>query len=444
MTDLWPPCLNFDWINMTWICISFDRVHISLLLNSDLSNTKSRRVLESSEVGVQLRVHKLRVHKFDMDNAESDLFDDIDIDKYFQDSDIQVLHKLKVFHNNHVDQTRNVADIHIYQQICSALSAMRFYEQIISVQFWAAVVFGSQIVLTTCGQPFGFTMSTNEFWSYRVACLDHNSYVDCNKRVCIGLPGRVFLSMIPEWTNDVEKYNDKHYPQLQDAKRSKIQGSFSMPVIKDGKCIGVLEFAITNKRENFTHEMDEVRTALQNVGLQSSDQNESINFDTLENYSPVVESPSASKKGRYSKSKEITRNDITKLFGVPKAKATKICGIWHDHKTLAKNTFTKAHKRYGVDKWPCIRGEIVKSSAHKALIEHAEAFLKTSSDVARRIKHMNSQLMQDDNDDITFEGNLGDTPMDDLISNALETADGKRVREQVDESASPVNKRSRN
>ncbi|KAJ0735707.1 putative GAF-like domain superfamily protein [Helianthus annuus] len=394
-----------------------------------------------------------------MDNAESDLFDDID--KYFQDSDIQVLHKLKVFHNNHVDQTRNVwclilavADIHIYQQICSALSAMRFYEQIIFVQFWAAVVFGSQIVLTTCGQPFGFTMSTNEFWSYRVACLDHNSYVDCIKRVCIGVAGRVLLSMIPEWTKDVGKYNDKHYPQLQDAKRSNIQGSFSMPVIKDGKCIGVLEFAMTNKKDNFTDEMDEVRTALKNVGLQSADTNESINFDTLDDYSPVVVSPSASKKGRNSKSKEITRNDITKLFGVPKADATKTCGIWHDHETLAENTFTKAHKRYGVDKWPCIRGDIVKSSAHKALIEHAEAFLITSSDVARRIKHMNSQLMQDDNyDDITFEGNLGDTPMDDLISNGrFLKPHGKRVREQVDESASPVllelyqhnNKRSRN
>ncbi|MFS7989475.1 putative GAF-like domain superfamily protein [Helianthus anomalus] len=154
------------------------------------------------------------------------------------------------------------ADIQIYQQICSALSAMRFYEQIIFVQFWAAVVFGSQIVLTTCGQPFGFTMYTNECWSYRVACLDHNSYVDLIKRVCIGVAGRVLLSMIPEWTNDVEKYNDKHYPQLQDAKRSNIQGWFSMPVIKDGKCIGVLEFAMTNKRDNFTLEMNEVRAAL--------------------------------------------------------------------------------------------------------------------------------------------------------------------------------------
>ncbi|MFS7989480.1 hypothetical protein Hanom_Chr11g01047401 [Helianthus anomalus] len=126
---------------------------------------------------------------------------------------------------------------------------------------------------------------------------------------------------------------------------------------------------------------------LYKVGLTSSVNNESINFETLEDYyPPMLESGDTQKMRRDSKSKKITRNDITKVFGLPKADTTYICRIWYNFTTLSENTFTEAHQRYGVDKWPCIRSEIVKSSAHKALIEHAKAFLITSSDVARRIK----------------------------------------------------------
>ncbi|KAF5783615.1 putative GAF-like domain superfamily protein [Helianthus annuus] len=259
-----------------------------------------------------------------MDNAELDLLGNYESP---QDLELPLLldYKLNVYHCNHVLQRRD--DVLKYQQICYALSDMRLYHPSLLAQLWVPIEFKFGIVLTTCGQPFGLSRYTNKLGSYRVACLDYNSYVDHNTKVRIGPPGRVLRNKSPEWVQDVTKYNDKQYPQLEAAKCSKIRGSFFMPVIKGGQCIGVLEFATTIPKDDFAYEMGEVCRALEKVGLTSSVNNESINFETLEDYSPMLESGDTQKMHRDSKSKKITRNDITKLFGLPKADATYICRI---------------------------------------------------------------------------------------------------------------------
>ncbi|KAD3641622.1 hypothetical protein E3N88_30846 [Mikania micrantha] len=103
--------------------------------------------------------------------------------------------------NESTDDDNNVCS---YQRICSALSTMLFLDQVVFAQFWAPIDFKSAhaTVLSTRGQPFGLSTYTNEFWSYRIKCLDHNSYVNHNTKLCIGLPGRVFLNGSPEWTQD--------------------------------------------------------------------------------------------------------------------------------------------------------------------------------------------------------------------------------------------------
>ncbi|PWA99546.1 GAF domain-like protein [Artemisia annua] len=143
--------------------------------------------------------------------------------------------KLKVFYYNHVPRPPTTTNDVLCQRICIALSAISFHDQFVFAQFWAAIEFGSCTVLTTRGQPFGVSVYTKEFWSYRIACLDYNSYVyhkGNEKKVCIGPPARVFLTCSPEWTKDVILYNDKVYPQRLDGLLSKIRGSLAMAVIE--------------------------------------------------------------------------------------------------------------------------------------------------------------------------------------------------------------------
>ncbi|KAM0065346.1 putative GAF-like domain superfamily protein [Helianthus debilis subsp. tardiflorus] len=379
---------------------------------------------------------------------------------YLQDSQPPVLeHKLKVSHENHVQQSENENDTRIHNKIISALSTMRFYDESVFAQYWAAIYFPFGVVLATCGQPFGHSMTgTNEFGPYRVGCLDHKSYACSKKGDCIGPSARVLVSQSPEWIQDVNEFNDEQYPQLEDAKKSNIQGSLFMPVIEGRQCIGVLEFAMTNRKDNFEFEMRVVCEALE-VGFTSLVKNESINFETLEDYSPKLEFGDTQKKRRRnSKSKKITRTDITKpfglrkadanpksnfkkkglnssveneninfdtsedhslllescntprkrrkgkstkiarnhitkLFGLRKEDAIKICCIWYNFKTLSENTFTKVHRNYGIWEWPCTRSGIVKSSAYKALIEHADAFL-TKYGVAQQTKTEHSSFIE--------------------------------------------------
>ncbi|KAD3641699.1 hypothetical protein R6Q59_004230 [Mikania micrantha] len=354
---------------------------------------------------------------------------------YYHPEDPENPYKLDVFF--YKDDLRGRNDVCNYQRICYALSTMLFLDQMVFAQFWASIDFKSAhvTVLSTRGQPFGLSTYTNELWSYRIKCLDHNSYVNHDTKLCIGLPGRVFLNKYPEWTQDVSKYNDISYPQLNDAKRSNIRGSLAMPVFDGDACIGVLEFVMTNLKEDFSHEMSKVRKALEEVGLKSVILNENINCDISKDYSSLVESPNTTKSSRKSKSCNVTCNDITKLFGMPKADAAKICG-------LTDNTLTKVQRRYGIDVWPCVRNGVAKSSAHNAL-ERERAY-HTSSDETRKIERINCLLMHDN--DINFEEDLVDKHMDYLISN-----DGKRLGEQHDEGPNPVllevyhhkNKRSR-
>nr|XP_043639883.1 protein NLP1-like [Erigeron canadensis] len=308
--------------------------------------------------------------------------------------DFLLLSTFKVFYYNHVPPPTTTAhDAIPYQKICYALSEIRvsFNEGLVFSQFWGAIGFGSDTVLTTRGQPFAFSMYTCGFWSYRLACLDHNSYVNQGKGKCIGLPSRVFHNLSPEWVQDVEEYKDKDYPQRLVAMRSNIQGSFAIPVFDGDRCIGVLEFVMTNCVGNVFSKMEEVCKALEKAGLQSSDPNKCINIKEaglqLSDQNESINIDTSKKASRKRKADDITRDDVTKLFGLPKSCAAK-------RYKMSDNTFSTVHKRDGIDIWPCKANNTVKSSAHVALIDGIAS--EISPDEARLLKWINSELMNDD------------------------------------------------
>ncbi|KAG5532353.1 hypothetical protein RHGRI_026845 [Rhododendron griersonianum] len=77
-------------------------------------------------------------------------------------------------------------------------------------------------------------------------CREYNNkfYADAESgEDQLGLPGRVFLNKLPEYTPHVEHYTLKEYPQLDLALRCHIYASWGLPVFEQSShtCVGVLE-----------------------------------------------------------------------------------------------------------------------------------------------------------------------------------------------------------
>ncbi|KAG5563529.1 hypothetical protein RHGRI_006085 [Rhododendron griersonianum] len=136
------------------------------------------------------------------------------------------------------------------------------------VQFWAATKTSEgRTLLTTQFQPFAlgpttYTKYTRRLCEYRTGmCREYNNsfYADaeCAEEL-LGLPGRVFLHQLPEFTPYVKYYSPhytlKEYPQSELAFRCEIMSSWAVPVFYHSShtCVGVLEIvSVCNKVERW-------------------------------------------------------------------------------------------------------------------------------------------------------------------------------------------------
>ncbi|URD88900.1 RWP-RK domain [Musa troglodytarum] len=87
-----------------------------------------------------------------------------------------------------------------------------------------------------------------------------------------GLPGRVFVSRMPEWTSNVTYYKKIEYMRVDDAVNHQVRGSLAMPVLDpcEGSCCAVLELVTTVAKPNFNTEMENICNALQVVNLRTT------------------------------------------------------------------------------------------------------------------------------------------------------------------------------
>lgn len=133
------------------------------------------------------------------------------------------------------------------------------------VQLWVPVKRGDQLILTTYSQPFLLNQKCEKLVNYREVSVNYQFSTEENSGKALGLPGRVFLGGLPEWTPDVRLFSSYEYPRVDYAQRLDIRGSIALPVFDQGNqsCLGVVEVVMTTQKINYTYELQNICSALQ-------------------------------------------------------------------------------------------------------------------------------------------------------------------------------------
>ncbi|XP_041021391.1 protein NLP5-like [Juglans microcarpa x Juglans regia] len=141
------------------------------------------------------------------------------------------------------------------------------------IQIWVPVNRGNGRVLTTSNQPFSLDSSCPRLARYRDISRKFQFSAEEDSRELVGLPGRVFLDKVPEWTPDVRFFRSDEYPRVGHAQHYNICGTLALPIFEQGSrtCFGVIEVVMTTQQIKYFPEVESVRKALEAVDLRSSD-----------------------------------------------------------------------------------------------------------------------------------------------------------------------------
>jgi hypothetical protein len=133
------------------------------------------------------------------------------------------------------------------------------------VQLWVPVQRGSQLVLTTGDQPFTLGENSDKLVNYRNVSTSYEFSAEVGTGQSLGLPGRVFVGKLPEWTPDVRFFSTYEYPRVNYAHKFDVHGSIAIPVFErgSGTCLGVVEVIMTAQKTSFAPELVTICSALQ-------------------------------------------------------------------------------------------------------------------------------------------------------------------------------------
>ncbi|XP_010467467.1 PREDICTED: protein NLP1 [Camelina sativa] len=140
------------------------------------------------------------------------------------------------------------------------------------VQIWVPVQQEGKSFLTTWAQPHLFNQEYSSLAEYRHVSETYNFPADEGMNDYVGLPGRVFLQKLPEWTPDVRFFRRDEYPRIKEARKCDVRGSLALPVFERGSgiCLGVVEIVTTTQKMNYRQELEKMCKALEAVDLRSS------------------------------------------------------------------------------------------------------------------------------------------------------------------------------
>ncbi|XVE81006.1 hypothetical protein DITRI_Ditri15bG0027800 [Diplodiscus trichospermus] len=138
----------------------------------------------------------------------------------------------------------------------------------ILAQVWVPIKHGDQSMLTTSDQPYLLDQMLS---GYREVSRTYIFSAELRTGSYPGLPGRVFISRVPEWTSNVIHYSKGEYLRIAHAVNHKVRGSIALPIFEpqEMSCCAVLELVTMKEKTNFDSEMENVCLALQAVNLRT-------------------------------------------------------------------------------------------------------------------------------------------------------------------------------
>ncbi|KAK1273376.1 Protein NLP4 [Acorus gramineus] len=141
------------------------------------------------------------------------------------------------------------------------------------VQLWMPISRGGRHVLTTHGQPFSLNPCCERLVNYRTVSVGYHFSAEEGSDEALGLPGRVFVGKVPEWTPDVQYFSSYEYPRVNHAQMYDVRGTLALPFFEGGSksCLGVVEVVMTTQKINYRDDLENICNALQAVNLRSSE-----------------------------------------------------------------------------------------------------------------------------------------------------------------------------
>uniref|UniRef100_A0A1D1XT89 Protein NLP1 n=2 Tax=Anthurium amnicola TaxID=1678845 RepID=A0A1D1XT89_9ARAE len=141
------------------------------------------------------------------------------------------------------------------------------------IQMWVPVNNGERQVLTTSGQPFSLNPNCQRLMNYRTVSTCYQFSVEENSTEAHGLPGRVFLWKLPEWSPDVRYLSNYEYPRVNYAQRYDVRGTLAIPIFQRHSrvCLGVVEVVMTTERISYCSDLQHICSALKAADLNSSE-----------------------------------------------------------------------------------------------------------------------------------------------------------------------------
>jgi len=165
-------------------------------------------------------------------------------------------------------QTGGASPSSLRERFSQALSFIRDTQSDgdVLVQLWVPVNRDDgKLVLTTSGQPFTLDHRSDSLIRFREVSTKYQFSADVNSGDTPGLPGRVFIGRLPEWSPDIRYFTSYEYPRVRDAQYLDVHGTMGLPVFEKGSynCLGVIELIMTRQKLNFTSELNTICSALQ-------------------------------------------------------------------------------------------------------------------------------------------------------------------------------------
>ncbi|KAI3816266.1 hypothetical protein L1987_15959 [Smallanthus sonchifolius] len=167
------------------------------------------------------------------------------------------------------------SSLSVMERLIYAINNIRHYavDKNALIQVWLPETIQGNKVLSTSRRLFSLDLNCPRLSNYRNVSESYHFAAEGDARDIVGLPGRVFMQKVPEWTPDVRLFKIEEYSRVSHAQEHDVRGSFAVPVfdqdVKD--CIGVVEVVMTTQKSKYTLEIQSLCEALESVDLRSSE-----------------------------------------------------------------------------------------------------------------------------------------------------------------------------